>query len=94
MRAFSPIGAPVRFRLGAFFRTWDSLVIPPALEAGDRWFESSRPDSLMRWVLCWYGKATVNRRDAGSIPASAALWKGKPMGERQSCFENSPSDEP
>ncbi len=28
---------------------------------------------VMRWVLCWYGKATVNRRDAGSIPATAAL---------------------
>ena len=26
----------------------------------------------MRWVLCWYGRATVNRFDAGSIPASAA----------------------
>ena len=26
----------------------------------------------MRWVLCWYGRATVNRLDAGSIPASAA----------------------
>jgi hypothetical protein len=31
----------------------------------------------MRWVLCWYGKATVNRRDAGSIPASAALTNGR-----------------
>ena len=27
---------------------------------------------LMRWVLCWYGKAAVNRPDAGSIPAAAA----------------------
>ena len=29
--------------------------------------------NVMRWVLCWYGKATVNRRDAGSIPAIAAV---------------------
>ena len=27
----------------------------------------------MRWVLCWYGKAAVNRPVAGSIPATAAL---------------------
>ncbi len=26
----------------------------------------------MRWGLCWYGQAAVNRSDAGSIPASAA----------------------
>ena len=58
--------------------------IPRASGARDRWFKSSRPDSLMRWILCWYGKATVNRRDAGSIPAPAAsklkivLW---PSGE-------------
>lgn len=26
----------------------------------------------MRWVLCWNGRATVNRFVAGSIPASAA----------------------
>lgn len=24
-------------------------------------------------VLCWYGRAAVNRFDAGSIPASTAL---------------------
>src|SRR6056297_861187 len=27
----------------------------------------------MRWVLCWYGIAAVNRADAGSIPATAAF---------------------
>lgn len=26
----------------------------------------------MRWYSCWYGWATVNRLDAGSIPATAA----------------------
>jgi hypothetical protein len=56
---------------------WESLVIrvPRAHEN-----VGSIPTTLtgaMRWVLCWYGKATVNRRDAGSIPATAAifLWK-------------------
>ena len=51
---------------------WESLVIrvPRAHEN-----VGSIPTTLtdvMRWVLCWYGKATVNRRDAGSIPATAA----------------------
>ena len=31
----------------------------------------------LRWVLCWYGKATVNRRDAGSIRATAAAYEWK-----------------
>ena len=79
----------VRLPLGAlYFRTWESLVfrVPreheivgpnPTVLTG-----ASRTDNdLMRWVLCWYGKATVNRRDAGSIPASAALRKGKPTGD-------------
>lgn len=34
-------------------------------------FGSSIHASL-RWVPCWYGKTTVNRPDAGSIPAAAA----------------------
>ena len=29
--------------------------------------------TTLRWVLYWYGRATVNRFDAGSIPASAAF---------------------
>ena len=35
------------------------------------------------WVLCWYGKATVNRRDAGSIPATAAGYEWKSSGWKQ-----------
>ena len=79
----------VRLPLGALIiRTWESLGFRvlraheivgsnPAVLTG-----ASRTDSdLMRWVLCWYGKATVNRPDAGSIPASAALRKGKPTGD-------------
>ena len=27
----------------------------------------------LRWGPCWYGQAAVNRRDAGSIPATAAF---------------------
>ena len=82
-------GVSVRFRLGALNsgrgRVW---LIPPVSGIGARWFKSSRPDYLLRWVLCWYGKATVNRRDAGSIPASAAERKGKPTGDG-SCLESS-----
>lgn len=26
---------------------------------------------LMRWGLCWYGQAALNRRDVGSIPTTA-----------------------
>ena len=32
---------------------------------------------MMRWGLCWYGLAAVNRLDAGSIPATAALLEGQ-----------------
>lgn len=39
---------------------------------------------VMRWVLCWYGKATVNRRDAGSIPATAAGYQWKSSGRMRS----------
>ena len=34
-----------------------------------------RLDDRLRWGLCWYGQAAVNRRDAGSIPATAARTK-------------------
>ena len=48
----------------------------------------------MRWVPCWYGKAAVNRRDAGSIPATAASRKrkGKPTGDG-SLSRNRPSSD-
>ena len=81
----------VRLPLGALnIRTWESLGfrVPreheivgsnPTVLTG----ASYTDNDLMRWVLCWYGKATVNRPDAGSIPASAALTerKGKPTGD-------------
>ena len=35
----------------------------------------------MRWGLCWYGRTPVKRHVAGSIPATAASWKGKPIGD-------------
>ena len=63
---------------------WESLVFRvfreheiagsnPAILTG----ASRTDDDLMRWVLCWHGKAAVNRPDAGSIPASAALTNGR-----------------
>ena len=70
------------------FRTWESLVfrVPreheivgsnPTVLTG-----ASRTDNdMMRWSPCWYGRAAVNRADAGSIPAAAALRKGKPTGD-------------
>jgi hypothetical protein len=51
----------------------------------------------MRWGLCWYGQAAVNRRDAGSIPATAARsksacpWpsgKGAGLPSRQGGFDS------
>ena len=63
----------VQIRLGAlYFSVWESLEIRVPWEHE---IVGSNPTTLtdvMRWVLCWYGKATVNRRDAGSIPATAA----------------------
>ena len=57
------------------FSVWESLGIRVPWEHE---IVGSNPTTLtdvMRWVLCWYGKATVNRPDAGSIPATAAGWK-------------------
>ncbi len=31
----------------------------------------------IRWVLCWYGRAAVNRFVAGSIPAAGASDEGR-----------------
>ena len=72
----------VQVPLGALLQDVGKSGIPRVPETRERWFESSRPD-LMRWVLCWYGRATVNRFVAGSIPASAAFAKrkGKPIGD-------------
>ena len=39
---------------------------------------------LVRWGLCWYGPAAVNRLDAGSIPAAAAsVERGEARAARQ-----------
>ena len=72
----------VQVPLGALLQDVGKSGIPRVPETRDRWFKSSRPD-LMRWVLYWYGRATVNRFVAGSIPASAASTKrkGKPIGD-------------
>ena len=67
-----------------YFSVWERLEIrvPRAHET-----VGSNPATLtdvMRWVLCWYGKATVNRRDAGSIPATAAGYQWKSSGRMRS----------
>jgi hypothetical protein len=36
---------------------------------------------VLRWSSCWYEQAAVNRPDTGSIPVTAALRKGKPIGD-------------
>ena len=43
--------------------------------------------TALRWSSCWYEQAAVNRPDTGSIPVTAALRKGKPIGDG-SGFEN------
>ena len=40
--------------------------------------------TALRWSTCWYVQAAVNRPDTGSIPVTAALWKGKPIGDGSS----------
>ena len=42
----------VRFPLGALaIGVWESLAIPPAPEAGDRWFKSNCADSIAEGQL-------------------------------------------
>ena len=89
----------VQLPLGAFdLRVWESLVIRVHGAHEIVGSGTDRPKAglvpailtpafggiiVLRWVLCWYGKATVNRRDAGSIPATAALdqTEGQPTGD-------------
>ena len=72
----------VRFPLGALsFRTWGSLVSRVPWEHENAGSTPAVLTELMRWFPCWYGCAAVNRADAGSIPAAAALRKGKPSGD-------------
>ena len=47
---------------------------PRASGARERRFKSDHADwKTLRWSPCWYGQATVNRHDTGSIPVAAAL---------------------
>ena len=39
----------------------------------DVWVRLPPGAFLLRWCSCWYGQAPVKRRDAGSIPAAAAV---------------------
>ena len=74
----------VRFPLGALdLRVWESLAFRVLREHEIVGSNPTILTDLMRWVPCWYGRATVNRFVAGSIPASAAFAerKGKPIGD-------------
>ena len=59
---------------------WESLGIrlPWAQEIVSS--NLTMPTSLRR-STCWYEQAAVNRLDTGSIPVTAALRKGKPIGD-------------
>ena len=63
------------------FRTWESLVFRVLREHEIVGPNPTVLTDMMRWSPCWYGRAAVNRADAGSIPAAAALRKGKPTGD-------------
>jgi hypothetical protein len=74
VRVRLPLGTSVRLGM------WESLANPPASGAGERRFESGRPDCLrrrFRWSSCWYERPAVNREDAGSIPAAGAVPPGR-----------------
>ena len=63
----------VRLPLGALaIGVWESLAIPPAPEAGDRWFKSNCADSIAEGLLLVACARLLNAYPAGSIPASAA----------------------
>ena len=64
----------VRLPLGALdLRVWESLVFRVLREHEIAGSNPAVLTDLMRWVPCWYGRAAVNRPDAGSIPAAAAF---------------------
>ena len=76
----------VQLPLGALCGVWENLEIrlPWAQEIVSSILTT--PTEL-RWSSCWYEQAVVNRPDTGSIPVTAALRKGKPIGDGNR-FEN------
>src|SRR5690606_14941797 len=78
----------VQFRLGALWMPrasviFDNLVVMQfcahdvavacCLAMAEVWVRLPLGAFTFRWVLCWYGRATVNRLVAGSIPAAGAF---------------------
>lgn len=63
--AFLPSKQGVSVQIG------DAILSAYALSVNRADGPSGR-ECLLRWVLCWYGKAAVNRLVVGSIPTYAA----------------------
>ena len=83
----------VRLPLGALaIGVWESLAIPPAPEAGDRWFKSNCADFNCGGATAGSCARLLNAYPAGSIPASAALTEGQANGRWQ-LSRKQPSDE-
>ena len=61
-------------REGQFISVWESLVNPPALEAGDRPFKSDHADQCVMPVSSVAERRALNAEVAGSIPARAAKY--------------------
>ena len=70
----------VQLPLDACCGVWESLEIrlPWAQEIVS---SNLTMPTVLQWSTCWYEQATVNRLDTGSIPVTAALRKGKPIGD-------------
>src|SRR5437879_8152632 len=86
----------VRFPLGALAHDVGKLGNPPVLGTGKRGFKSHRPDCRRQYPVpgtryllltpqlrCgrMVRRLPVKETSAGSIPATAAVRKGKPMGD-------------
>ncbi len=50
-RTLNPSGRDSTSRWSSNNYVWESLVNPPALGAGDRWFDSSHVDQLVAGLL-------------------------------------------
>src|SRR3954454_8325334 len=70
--ADAPLFNRFRDSHGAKIGTWASLEWPPASDAGERWFKSSRPDCK---------KACHTRRRGPYMTLGQAKRKGKPTGD-------------
>jgi hypothetical protein len=85
----------VRLPLGALaIGVWESLAIPPAPEAGDRWFKSNCADFNCGGATAGSCARLLNAYPAGSIPASAAFEMEGQANWRWQLSRKQSSDEP